>query len=157
MRSRSWALAVVVLAMEVVGAACSDPLPAGPDGGGVACAADGNTCTDNIGCCSYRCQNGACGGVVNDCTEDNLACISDLQCCSMLCNDDGFCGIPGGPGTCVFEDGACKANADCCSNTCTDAGVCTVGADGCTNDYQRCVLNADCCGLLCSNGVCAHP
>ncbi len=159
MRSRSWALAVLVLATAALGAACSDPVPPGPDAGVVVCAADGDACTADVGCCSFNCKGGACGGVINDCIEDNLACISNLECCSALCTNDGYCGIPGGPGTCVFEDQPCLHDADCCSNTCTggSAGVCTVGPNGCTDDYETCTQSIDCCSQVYNRGgVCAR-
>jgi hypothetical protein len=152
MRSRWWAFPVLALLAAALGAACSDPVAPTPDAG-VTCAADGATCSAAADCCSYHCAGGTCGVPINDCTEDNQSCISDLECCSALCDNAGFCGLPGGPGTCRDEDTACQQNSDCCTYHCV-SGTCTFPINGCTLDYVTCALPGDCCSGVCSGGVC---
>jgi hypothetical protein len=144
----------LLLSPAVLGGGCNSPGASATAGDGIVCAADGKACTTAVDCCSYLCTNAVCGPSVNNCTEDNGACESDEECCSDVCANNGYCSIPGGPGTCADEGDPCKKDAQCCSNACSSTGNCTVGVNGCLDDFTACTVNADCCSSLCTSFIC---
>lgn len=152
MLSRPLPALVLAFSTMILAAAC-DSAGSGP-AVPLVCAADGASCQDDTGCCSFRCVGGSCAVPLNACLEANTSCISGGQCCSSVCAQDGYCSVLGAPGTCAPIGTACRTDAECCSSNCNDTtNACHVGL-ACADDFVACTFPQECCSRNCDGQVC---
>lgn len=102
----------------------------GMDAGPIACGA--NTCQQGDYCCNASC--GACAAPGESCTEEE--CVEPVVCDGNVCADTASCcpGCPGEPASCSDASGACPAIACvlvCGDEVCdADSTICCPGCDG---------------------------
>lgn len=119
---------------------------------GVACASDGD-------CCSDICRAGTC---TPPCTADGGRCGNSAECCGGLCSDQGFCSsqcTAGGPEldqpACTFAAPCCPGYGNCIGGFCwgPDEAQCSLLGDAC-DDLAGIVC---CFDYLCAAAACVAP
>ena len=102
---------------------------------------DGDSCTEDLMCSSFTCENGKC----QDCHRAEWGCNGAIQvfgyaCCpGVLCYEDRCC---------LDDNAACMTGGECCSRTCTN-NQCAQG--------QYCLQPGYPCDPNATYKNCCHP
>ncbi len=149
---KTWMSTLLVLAVTLGGAACTNNNAADPPGGS-GDRPNGALCTAAGQCASGVCNAGVCQSTANGMGRGNgSSCTGATECGSGYCVMNVCQATPNGMGR--GNGVPCSGNAECASGICA-AGVCqaNAGSMGRPNG-MACGDSADCASGICGGGAC---
>jgi hypothetical protein len=116
------------------------------------CAALGESCANNLDCCSNRCTDMLCAAGDGGCGQGGAICDGDFACCSGSCLN-GFC--EGAGPTCHATGDACTSDPECCSGRCESMRCARLPL--CRASGEPCTFSSQCCSGDCGSGGYCRP